>query len=134
MPINMIADQRQFTGAAPDAAFQHGDDRGRAALDGPDDLLQGIVVGQGIMPGLRKFADVMARGPDFGALIGPEHDHPGLLLGQLGQGLDHLINQTPAQGIAPVVMIQGDRADKLAKGHANKFHATPPQLTPGWGV
>ena len=108
-----IADKGQFTGAAPDAALQHGDDRGRAALDGPDGLLQGIVVGQGVPAGLGKFADVMARGPDLGAGVGPEHNHPGLLIDQVVQGFDHLIDQAPAQGIAPAVMIQGDGADKL---------------------
>ena len=108
-----VADKGQLAGAAPDAALQHGDDRGRAALDGPDGLLQGIIVGQGVPAGLGEFADVMARGPDLGAGVGPEHNHPGLLIDQVVQGFDHLIDQAPAQGIAPAVMIQGDSADRL---------------------
>ena len=50
-----VADHGQLDRAPPDAALQHGDHRRRTALDGPDGLLQGIVVGQRVPAGLGKF-------------------------------------------------------------------------------
>ena len=106
-----VAGEGGFAGAAPYAAFDHGDDGGGKGFDLAHQLAQRVAPGQGVEAGGGELLDVMAGRPDLAAGPGTQHHaahaHGAEGFEGGGKGLDHLL----AQGIAPCFPVEGEGGD-----------------------
>jgi len=113
---DQIAGEHRLAGAAPDAAFDHGDDRCVEGLDGTHQYAQRIAPAERVEPRRRQLVDVVSGRPHLGAGLGAQHDAAYAGRSERLQGrhesLDHLL----AQGVALVGAVQRNGADVVGDG------------------